>query len=123
MVSLHLLRVQVVRPDELLWFGRSPETTQLPHDEDQIANEVKKCQKDAYDQLALLVDKMESLLSELAAWEADRRQSDGAVSPAEYLPQLNNMLLGGLKDEAATHIYVEIVDIILTYDIHVEQKL
>ena len=123
MVSLHLLRVQVVRPDELLWFGRSPETTQLPSDEDQIANEVKKCQKDAYDKLAALVENMESLLNELALWEADRRQSDGAVSPAEYLPQLNNMLLGGLKDEAATHIYVEVVDIILTYDIHVEQIL
>jgi len=124
-VSLHLQRVQVVRPDELLWFGRSPEITQLPSDEDQIASEVKKRQKDAYDKLAALVDNMESLLNELAAWEADRRQSDGAVSPAEYLPHvnLNNWLLGGLKDDAATHIYVEVVDIILTYDIHVERIL
>jgi hypothetical protein len=107
-----------------LWFGRSPETTQLPSDEDQIAAEVKKCQQGAYEKLENYVAIMEANLHEIKKWapvlpSGDFSPADPPTGPKAII----EVLLKCLKDCAAKHIFIEVVDIILTYDSHVEQIL
>ena len=110
----------MVDEDELLWFGRPPDTTQLVSADDQVAPAVRRRQAAAYAMLEDLVQEMEADLVELQAWLNETGGFSLAVPPDSGLIL---MLLLHLKMLAAKHLYTEVVGIIKTYDQHVEAVL
>ena len=58
----------MVDEDELLWFGRPPDTTRLVSSDDQIANAVRRRQAEVYAMLDKIVQEMEEVLAEIRGW-------------------------------------------------------
>ena len=96
----------MVAEDELLWFGRPPDTTQLVSADDQIAPAVRRRQAEADAMLESLVETMEADLAELQAWLVQTGGFSLAVPPDSGLIL---MLLLHLKTLAAKHLYTEVV--------------
>ncbi len=111
----------MLREEEILWIGRKPASgDSLPDREELLAEQVKERQREAYDKLERHAKEIENvfrLLEEVVAKGVAMRSVHfrPASDPQQRLPL---ELLRCAKEEAAKHIFVEIVEIAGTMDQH-----
>lgn len=109
---------QVVERNELIWFGRPPDESQLGDHDEELAAQVRERQADAYKMLADMVDTMNTMLAEMERWKPS------SFGPASYQGAHDyNNCLSQFKECAERHIRVEVTMIIKTHDSHVAYLL
>ena len=96
---------QVVERDELIWFGRPPDESQLGDHDEELAARVRVLQHDAYALLADIERAMQVALDRLVLLAS-------SFGPASYQggQSAYDNQLASFKDLARQHIEVEVTD-------------
>ena len=104
----------MVDRDEVIWFGRPPDESQLGNHDEVLAGQVRARQHAAYAILDEMVKCMEHMLDELRSWQPS------SFGPADYqVCHVWLAMLSTFKNCAQQHICTEVDMIIKTYDAHV----